>query len=425
MSGRGIWAFFFILVIAVLVGYLFLKTSSPLLPEVRVPQTKESSSLVAEVKRAADFLYSFPVSVFSKLSDALIGQPRRLLDEAISLTKQSMEVEQRKVSLEYKAQVLRQYLDQIKRAPRRAIDTKTFDKWLSDFLRWLTEEGSSQGLLSRERPPVPRGRPDRAIRKLLSENRRELIRARRMLAKISSKAKQDIRLASLCSFCSMLFTVFVCGFLVAAICLCRRHFIRDKSHLTAIKPETDASKDFLSLKKVPPDAEVLSKAKRQGFFSEALAEVLGILCAYRRWPASVDSAGHGRAEGGLYRHSVSVMERMLDSAPAEMDKREVAICGLSHDLGKILTYKEIDGKWVKTGMYHDVLSGAILRALSTNGFSKEAASRILLVVSHHHRPFDLPLNVPEGTREMLELLTRCDAEVAREEKEPKGPQASV
>jgi len=422
MSGRYIWPLFFILVIAGLVGYLFLKTSSPLLPEVRVPQTKESSSLVAEVKRAVDFLYSFPVSVFSKLSDALIGQPRHLLDEAISLTKQAIEVEERKVSLEYKAQVLRHYLDQIKRAPRRAMDTETFDKWFSDFLGWLTDDNSSQGVLTGERP---RERPDKAIRKLLLENRRDLIRSRRELAKISSKARQNIRLACLCSFFSMLFSVFICGFLVAAICLCRRYFIRDKSHLTAIRPETDASKALLSLKKAPPDPEILSKAKRQGFFSEALAEVLGILCAYRRWPASVDSAGHGRAEGGLYRHSVSVMERMLDSAPAEMDKREVAICGLSHDLGKILTYKEIDGKWVKTGMYHDVLSGAILRALSTNGFSKEAASRILLVVSHHHRPFDLPLNVPEGTREMLELLTRCDAEVAREEKEPKGPQASV
>jgi len=422
MSGRGIWALFFILVIAGVVGYLFLKTSSLSLPEVRVPQTKESSSLVAEVKKAVDFLYSFPVSVFSKLSDALIGQPRRLLDEAISLTKQAMEAEQRKVSLEYRAEVLRHYLDEIKRAPRRAMNTETFDKWFSDFLEQLTENSSSQGLLSRERP---RERPDRTIRKLLSKNRRDLIRARRMLAKTSSRAKRDIRLACLCSFCSMLFTVFVCGFLVAAICLCRRYFIRDKSHLTAIKPETDASKASLSLKKAPPDPEVLSKAKRQGFFSEALAEVLGILCAYRRWPASVDSAGHGRAEGGLYRHSISVMERMLDSAPAGMDKREVAICGLSHDLGKILTYKEIDGKWVKTGMYHDVLSGAILRALSTNGFSKEAASRILLVVSHHHRPFDLPLNVPEGTRELLELLTRCDAEVARAEKESKGPQASV
>ena len=431
MPSRGIEAFFFLIIIAAGLGYVLLTTRPAAPPKMKQSGIyRESHRLSIEVEKTIKFLYKSPISIFSKVSDVFIKKPRYFLDEAMSLIETVIKMEQRKAELDYRKQMLTYYLSQMRRNSRRVPDSETIDRWFLKFSSWMgktvvpdssggkkKQKDLFQELFRTSRPAYLKNKPDEAIKKLLSKNRRETARVERTLIRTASRVRQDLRWAVLCSFCCMFLTIGTCGCLVAGMCLCRRYFIRDKSHLTAVQVQANVSETFFHLKKASPDAAILDRAKKEGWFSPALAEVLGVLQAYRQWPASVDSGGHGGAEGGLYRHSVGVMEKMLDNASPEMDKKEVAMCGLSHDLGKILTYGKMDGKWMKTGMYHDVLSGAILRGIPMEGFSQESITRMLLVVSHHHRPVELPVNVPPGTKEMLELLTNSDAQVARQEKQ--------
>jgi len=429
MPSRGIEAFFVLIIIVAGLGYILLSTRSAVPPGMKQSGIYgESDCLSIEVKRTIDFLYKSPISIFSRVSDVFIKRPRYFLDEAVDLIETVIKMEQRKAELDYRKQVLTYYLSQVRRNPKKVPDSEAIGRWFLEFSRWMGEAIASDGggkgqkdlfqeLFRTSRSSHLKNKPDKMVKKLLSENRRETVRVKRILIRTASRVRRNLRWAVLCSFCCMFLTVGTCGCLVAGMCLCRRYFIRDKSHLTAVQVQANVSGAFFHLKKASPDAAILDRAKKEGWFSPALAEVLGVLQAYRQWPASVDSGGHGGAEGGLYRHSVGVMEKMLDNASPEMDKKEVAMCGLSHDLGKILTYRKIDGKWMKTGMYHDVLSGAILRGIPMQGFSQEGITRMLLVVSHHHRPVELPVNVPPGTKEMLELLTNSDAQVARQEKQ--------
>ena len=431
MPSRGVEALFFLLIIATGVAYLILNTG-PAVPPQKINHPviyQQSYSLSIEVKRTIKFLYYFPISVFSKIGDVSIGRPQRFLHEALSLIETVMEMEQKKAELDYRKQVLSYYLSQVHKNPNIIPGSETLEQWIERLSKWMARTLTPPGragegkqsdpfdqLFKTSRPHL-REKPDKAIKRLLAQNRREASRIEARLIRAAGKVRQDLRWAVLCSFCSMFLITSICICLIAGVALARRYFISDKSHLTAVEVQGADPEPYVHLKKTSPDTTIIERAKKEGWFSPALVDILSVLQAYREWPASINAGGHGKEEGGLYQHSIKVMEKMLENASPELDKRELALCGLSHDLGKIFAYEKVDGKWRKTGMYHDVLSGAILRAVNIKGFSKEAATRILLVVSHHHRPLELPVNVPKGTKEMLELLNRCDAQAAREEKE--------
>jgi len=431
MPSRGVEALFFLLIIATGVAYLILNTNSAVPPQnINHPVIyQQSYSLSIEVKRTIKFLYSFPISVFSKIGDVTIGRPQRFLHEALSLIETVMEMEQKKAELDYRKQVLSYYLSQVHKNPNIIPGSETLEQWVERLSKWMARTLTPRGRAGEGKQSDPfdqlfktprrhlREKPDKAIKRLLAQNRREASRIEARLIRAASKVRQALRWAVLCSFCFMFLITSVCICLIAGVGLARRYFTSDKSHLTAVEVQGGNPESYVHLKRTSPDTTIIERVKREGWFSPALVDILSVLQAYREWPASINAGGHGKEEGGLYHHSIKVMEKMLENAPPELDKRELALCGLSHDLGKIFAYEKVDGKWRKTGMYHDVLSGAILRAINIEGFSKEAATRILLVVSHHHRPLELPVNVPEGTREMLELLNRCDAQAAREGKE--------
>ena len=95
MPSRGVEALFFLLIIATGVAYLILNTG-PAVPPQKINHPviyQQSYSLSIEVKRTIKFLYSFPISVFSKIGDVTIDRPQRFLREALGLIETVMEME--------------------------------------------------------------------------------------------------------------------------------------------------------------------------------------------------------------------------------------------------------------------------------------------------------------------------------------------
>jgi len=422
VRGKGAEALFFLAVIALGFGYVFFRTAPESLQEVKsLKKISETQILLAEIKATARLLYRLPLSPFTRMSDFIFNQPAGLMAETINLATEAVKIEERKALTDQKIETLNYYMEQFleKKQQNRKI---SFESIMKEFVSWIKNAITLKGdrpeslkdIFNINPSDTSRKKALRAIKKLLAETRREAASLQRKKLKIISRARQKNRLAILFSVSVMTVSVFLAGSAIAVFFFARRFFIRDHTHATALVVENKKTCGYLRLKKAEPDKNIIARAKNEGWYCRSAMEVISILSAYRQWPASIN--GHLSREGGLYEHSFFVLGLMLEQAKEGMDRREIALIALSHDLGKLLTYRKNASGWEKTGMYHDVLSGAIIKEMDLSEFSEDAARRIVLVVSHHHNAADLPINVPSGTRELLELLMLCDGMAARKEK---------
>jgi len=192
--------------------------------------------------------------------------------------------------------------------------------------------------------------------------------------------------------------------------------VKDYADETAIRMVAGGKyPGFVRLKPAKDGGELSALLEEEKIKSKTGETLAGILNKYREWPASI--GGHDRGEGGLIRHTRCVVKRML-SEDSGLDREEVAVCGLAHDIGKILLYKKKEGVWSNDIGYHDAYSVSILRGIEAffSEFPREARERIINAIYYHHCPKKLPLNAPKGTRELLSLLCRADELCAREGK---------
>lgn len=127
--------------------------------------------------------------------------------------------------------------------------------------------------------------------------------------------------------------------------------------------------------------------------------------------------GHAHGSAGLYKHTVSVVNK-AKSLDGAHDLLELAAA--AHDLGKVVTF---DGE-VPNGKYHDVEGGKILRRMSkleTLPYTDQVI--LLLSITYQHHKEQAPKSLPSLTeeqylsfQELLKQLTIIDGSTTSDEK---------
>lgn len=176
---------------------------------------------------------------------------------------------------------------------------------------------------------------------------------------------------------------------------------------TVLLPRRDAS-----------GLDVYGLLKERGLLSGTARALLGMLAAHPEFPASIE--GHAPAELGLIQHIENTVRLVLNDLPQDMDPNAAAVTALAHDIGKILAYQKVKGgRWVKTGLYHDRLSAAILLSLPEfhKNFRGDVKTAILAAVRYHHALLDISINSPPLARKLFDLLQKHDSAAATKEKQ--------
>ncbi|HDH91329.1 MAG TPA: HD domain-containing protein, partial [Candidatus Aenigmarchaeota archaeon] len=385
----------------------------------------ESQRLLNDLEKTTHFLYKTPFFIFSKLGDWIFGQPSKNLHDAVELVSVVIEKEKESRKCKEKVNALSYYLERLKQYRHKKVNSADFAEFVQNVINWigdsLTFKAKRPNSLAEifklpYKDPL-RQQVEKALKESLADARRKLAEIDRHKAKAVSGARAKIRYALLYSFSCCVGSVCSFLFIAVAVYLGIAYIVRDCEPMTAVNYNKEIERKqqaYVRLKKAPPDPALIEEAKKEGYYTRAFEEILSILSAYSEWPASVD--GHGSERGGLLAHSLRVLNYMLENANGGFSPKELAVCALAHDLGKILSYYNDGTRWEKTGLYHDVISGSILKEVDLSEFDQQTRYRVVLCVSHHHSPAELPLNVPEGTNQLLQLLIKCDAMAAAEEK---------
>jgi hypothetical protein len=179
---------------------------------------------------------------------------------------------------------------------------------------------------------------------------------------------------------------------------------------------------------------------------EAVAEVLE---AHPLHPASIEPGGHG--DRTLHDHSHYVAEFMLKGAPdfnykgvkggangngTGMEQLDalyrfnpndpmIPIIGLAHDIGKIECYEvTYEGIAIEKRSNHDWRGRFLLTCLPEFWKLAEIDRTTLLdVVGFYHHPWEIPTNVADRPRAMIELVLQADKEAG--EYEAKHPRMAT
>lgn len=122
----------------------------------------------------------------------------------------------------------------------------------------------------------------------------------------------------------------------------------------------------------------------------------------------------------MIQHIENTVRLVLDDLPQDTDPNAATITALAHDIGKILAYQKVKGgHWVKTGLYHDRLSAAVLLSLPEfqEDFRGDVKTAILAAVRYHHALLDVSINSPPLARKLFDLLQKHDSAAATKEKQ--------
>ena len=127
-------------------------------------------------------------------------------------------------------------------------------------------------------------------------------------------------------------------------------------------------------------------------------------------------AGVGHGDLTLFDHTLNVIEKAIDIKVTSPN----SLCAIAaHDIGKINTFKEIDGEWIVEGK-HDI-EGANLIAKLESWWNLDEDDRhvIYFAVKYSHKPQKIPeiLHLRESIVKCVEELRHVDHNVTGEEKE--------
>lgn len=140
--------------------------------------------------------------------------------------------------------------------------------------------------------------------------------------------------------------------------------------------------------------------------------------------------GHDRRAGGLVEHTLDVMKeinRLTQGAPAR-ERALAATLAASHDLGKLLSYREdADGTWTAhSAVPHDSLSAQILALCPSLrlAFSASEAEDLLLALHTEHAPDLVPSNCRPRVQQLRRWLKEADAAAAEQNRTRSTPATS-
>ena len=152
----------------------------------------------------------------------------------------------------------------------------------------------------------------------------------------------------------------------------------------------------------------LPKAKLSKAHQALLNQILGTIKMHNV------SAGSGHGVD-LFEHTLNVLQKAIDFKIYDAN----TLCAIAaHDIGKISTFKKVNGKWVSTGK-HDNEGAKILSQLPA-WFQMDFEDRwiVLYAVKYSHKPHLLPIVMRSRAKieECLEKLRHIDHNTTAEEK---------
>lgn len=140
--------------------------------------------------------------------------------------------------------------------------------------------------------------------------------------------------------------------------------------------------------------------------------------------------GHDRRTGGLVEHTVDVVKeinRLTDSAPARV-RALAATLAASHDLGKLLSYREdAYGTWTAhSAVPHDSLGAQVLALCPSLRltFTASEVEDLLLALHTEHAPDLVPSNCRTLVHQLRRWLKEADAAAAEKNEDLSTPAAS-
>ncbi len=127
-------------------------------------------------------------------------------------------------------------------------------------------------------------------------------------------------------------------------------------------------------------------------------------------------AGVGHGDLTLFDHTLNVIEKAIEIKIVSPN----SLCAIAaHDIGKINTFKEVDGEWVVEGK-HDIEGANLIAKLDTWWELDEDDRHIIyFAVKYSHKPEQIPeiLHLRESIVKCVEELRHVDHNVTGEEKE--------
>jgi len=136
---------------------------------------------------------------------------------------------------------------------------------------------------------------------------------------------------------------------------------------------------------------------------------------YPEMPASIDN--HQSYPGGLLDHIKGIYEfllKELDNIKLEYphipDYLIIDSC-VGHDLGKILTYYQVNSIWMSYAAYHDKFSGIVVNALKDEiikHYAPEQYSGLYYSTAYHHTPKDVPVDAPVYVQDLITIINKAD-----------------
>jgi len=136
--------------------------------------------------------------------------------------------------------------------------------------------------------------------------------------------------------------------------------------------------------------------------------------------ASGPSQRHGRAT--LLEHVLAVRAQALSVAEHfNLPPPLVEQVALAHDLGKLATFQEEDGHWIRGIRHHDRMSGLLLTTIPEwQALPPENREEIRLGVRFHHAPDSLPSSATPRTKALVALLAHVHKATSRKETDAAG-----
>lgn len=127
-------------------------------------------------------------------------------------------------------------------------------------------------------------------------------------------------------------------------------------------------------------------------------------------------AGVGHGDLTLFDHTLNVIEKAIEIKVTSPN----SLCAIAaHDIGKINTFKEVDGEWVVEGK-HDIEGANLIAKLDSWWELNEDDRHIIyFAVKYSHKPEQIPeiLHLRESIVKCVEELRHVDHNVTGEEKE--------
>jgi len=189
-------------------------------------------------------------------------------------------------------------------------------------------------------------------------------------------------------------------------------------------------------------------------YAVAFRAVFDALAASPDHPATVAERGH--ADLSLFKHSLGVVEAMMDVAPSwqyygrrkrngeiviplsdpnlpfhsfAADDPLLPLAALAHDIGKLMSYQRgEDGQFIEIRPTHGPEGAKILRGMpAVRQIPFADWTALLFAVELYHHPGQMPQSawITDRMRSLTELLLHADIEASRREGRIPGPAASA